>query len=111
MGDRPILICYSGTEDDGHAIEAAAALLGTRRAVVLNIAPAMTPAESFAAATSVLPGNAFEDLNTAGAREQARAGAELAARAGFEADARGDTAPSTGKASSASPTRSTRRRS
>jgi nucleotide-binding universal stress UspA family protein len=95
MSDGPILICYAGTEEDRHAIDAAGALLGGRRAVVLNVAPAMTPAESFAAATSVVPGNAFEGLNTAGSLEHARGGAELAVRAGFEADARGDTAPST----------------
>lgn len=95
MDDAPILICYDGTDEAGRAIGAAAALLGRRRAVVLDIGPLLTTAESFAAVSSVVPGNAFEELNEAGALERARAGAELAREAGFDAEARGDLAAPT----------------
>jgi nucleotide-binding universal stress UspA family protein len=95
MDQAPILICYDGSDAAGRAIDAAAALLGPRRAVVLDIGPLLTTAESFAAVSSVVPGTAFEDLNTADALERARAGAELARQAGFEAEARGDLAAPT----------------
>src|SRR5262249_27159394 len=95
MNDAPILICYVGSEEDRVAIDAAAKLFGRRRAVVLDVAPAMTKAESFAALSSVVPGNAFEDLNAAGALERAQAGAELARERGFAAEPRGDVASST----------------
>jgi nucleotide-binding universal stress UspA family protein len=95
MDDSPILICYVGSAEDRMAIDAAARLLGPRRAVVLDVAPAMTAAESVAALSSVVPGNAFEDLNTAAADERAQAGAELARRAGFSAEARGSVGSST----------------
>jgi nucleotide-binding universal stress UspA family protein len=95
MDDAPILICYDGSDAAGRAIDAAAALLGPRRAVVLDIGPVLTTAESFAAVSSVVPGTAFEDLNMADALERARAGAELARQAGFEAEPRGDLATPT----------------
>jgi len=95
MNDAPVLICYVGSEEDRVAIDAAAGLLGPRRAVVLDVAPAMTKAESYAALSSVVSGNAFEDLNAAGAIERAQAGAELAREAGFSAEPRGDVASST----------------
>jgi hypothetical protein len=44
-----ILICYSGSEDAERAVDTAAALLGSREAVVLTMAPAMTFAEGVAA--------------------------------------------------------------
>jgi nucleotide-binding universal stress UspA family protein len=95
MPETEILICYDGSDEAGHAIEVAAALLGQRRAVVLDIAPVLTTAESLATISSVVPGTAFEDLNTDDAVERARAGVELAGRAGFAASARGETAPTT----------------
>jgi hypothetical protein len=66
-----------------------------------------TVAESMAATSSVVPGNAFEDLNSAEARRIAGRGAEIARSAGFEAEPRGELASATGKGSSALPTSST----
>jgi nucleotide-binding universal stress UspA family protein len=90
MSDAPILICYDGSDGSHRAIESAAALLGPRRAVVLDIGPPLTAAESYAALSPVLPGEAFEELNEADALRRARVGAERARRAGFEAEARAD---------------------
>ena len=92
MRDTQILICYDGSDEAHHAIDVAAELLGPRRAVVLDIGPVLTTAESFATLSSVVPGTAFEDLNEDDALQRARAGAELAGRAGFTAQARGETA-------------------
>jgi nucleotide-binding universal stress UspA family protein len=95
MSDAPILICYDGSEDADRAIDSAAALLGPRRAVVLNVGPPLTRAESYAALSPVLPGEAFEDVNAEAALESATTGAEHARRAGFEAEARDDIATPT----------------
>jgi nucleotide-binding universal stress UspA family protein len=86
--NEPILICYDGSDDSERAVDAAAMLFGTRSAVVLDVAPAMTVAESVVATTWVVPGDAFEGLNEAGARERAEAGAAHARRAGLEAEPR-----------------------
>jgi len=86
--EKPILICYDGSADATRGVETAAALLSTRRAVVLNIGSVLTAAESAAAVSSVVPGNAFEDLNTAAAHETAAHGAEIARSAGLDAEAR-----------------------
>src|SRR6266540_81615 len=88
MDDAPILICYDGSADSDRAIEAAAALLGSRRAVVVDIGPTLTAAESVAAVSAVVPGDAFEDLNMDSALEKARAGADRAREAGFRAEPR-----------------------
>src|SRR5215471_9611524 len=90
MDDAPILICYDGSADSDRAIEAAARLLGPRRAVVVDIGPTLTAAESVAALSSVVPGTAFDDLNTDSALEKAKAGAERARKAGFEAEPRAE---------------------
>jgi nucleotide-binding universal stress UspA family protein len=90
MDDAPILICYDGSADSDRAIEAAAVLLGPRRAVVVCVEPTLTAAESVAAVSAVVPGNAFEDLNTDSAMEKARAGAIRAREAGFEAEPRAE---------------------
>jgi nucleotide-binding universal stress UspA family protein len=90
MNDAPILICYDGSVDSDRAIEAAAALLGPRRAVVVAIGATMTAAESVAAISAVVPGDAFEDLNMNGALEKARAGADRAREAGFRAEPRAE---------------------
>jgi nucleotide-binding universal stress UspA family protein len=92
MGDAQILICYDGSDEARHAIDVAAELLGPRRAVVLDVGPVLTTAESFATLSSVVPGTAFEDLNADDALERARDGAERASRAGFTAHPRGETA-------------------
>jgi len=95
MEEAPILICYDGSADSDRAIETAATLFGGRRAVVADIGPMLTGAESVAALESVIPGTAFEDLNTDSALEIARAGAERARRAGFDAEARAELSSAT----------------
>jgi nucleotide-binding universal stress UspA family protein len=90
-----ILICYDGSAGADRAIDVAAALLGPRDAVVLDVAPAMTFAEGVAATSSIVPGGAFEDLNQADALRLAEAGAERARRAGLRAEARGTMASTT----------------
>jgi nucleotide-binding universal stress UspA family protein len=89
MPDAPILICYDGSDGAHRAIEVAAALLGPRRAVVLDIGPQLTPGESVAALSPVAPASTFAELNADDARRRAREGAERARLAGFTADARG----------------------
>ncbi len=95
MEEAPILICYDGSADSDRAIETAASLFGGRRAVVADIGPMLTAAESVAALESVIPGAAFEDLNTDSALKIARAGAERARRAGFDAEARAELSSAT----------------
>jgi len=87
MDDRPVLICYDDSDAARRAIDVAATILGPRRAVVLDVGPYVTPAESIALASSVVPGAAFEEVNEADARQRARAGADRAREAGFAADA------------------------
>ena len=88
MTDGPILFCYDGSDNADHAIEVTGGLLGRRRSVVLDVGPPLTPAESLAMVSPVVPGAAFEELNTADALTRARAGAEHARTAGFDAEAR-----------------------
>ena len=95
MNDAPILICYDGSTDAQRAIEAGADLLGSRRAVVLDVGSPLTPAESLVVTAPVTPGAAFGALNEDDARQRARAGAELARRAGFDADSRAELASPT----------------
>jgi nucleotide-binding universal stress UspA family protein len=83
MDDGPILLCYDGSEGSNRAIEVAAALLGPGPAVVLDIGPPLTTAESLAMLSPVVPGQAFEDLNTSESLNRAQIGAERAERAGF----------------------------
>ena len=95
MNDAPILICYDGSDDAQRAIDAAADLFGARRAIVLDVGPPLTAAESLAVMAPVTPGAAFEELNEDDARQRARAGAGLARRAGFTAEARAGLAAPT----------------
>jgi nucleotide-binding universal stress UspA family protein len=95
MGDAPILICYDGSDGSHRAIEAAAELLGPRRAVVLDVGPPLTAAESLAVMGPVTPAAAFEELNVDDALKRARVGAEHARRAGFEAAPRAGLAAPT----------------
>jgi nucleotide-binding universal stress UspA family protein len=88
MNDAPILICYDGSEDSDLAIEVAAALLGHRRAVVLDVGPPVTALESMAMVGPVAPAAQFEEVNEDDALRRARVGADRARRAGFDADAR-----------------------
>jgi nucleotide-binding universal stress UspA family protein len=95
MNDAPILICYDGSENARNAIEAAAELLGPKRAVVLDVASPLTTAESLALVSSVVPGGAFEQLNEAAATETANDGVARAQAAGFDASARAGVAAPT----------------
>jgi nucleotide-binding universal stress UspA family protein len=88
MTNEPIVICYDGSRGAGRAIQAAAALLGPRRSVVVDVAPPMTPAESLATISPIVPGAAFEQLNTADAGRVAAEGAQLARASGFVAEPR-----------------------
>ena len=80
MNEAPLLICYDDSTGARHAVESAATLFPGRRAVVLDVAPAVTAQESLADLAPVIPN--FEEINTADALSKARVGAELA-RAGW----------------------------
>src|SRR5262249_20225774 len=95
MNTDAILICYDGSSGAAHAIEVAAALLGPRRSVVVDVAPPITSAESLATVSSVVPGDAFEELNRADASRVAAQGAQLARASGFDAEARATLAAPT----------------
>jgi nucleotide-binding universal stress UspA family protein len=95
MNEIPILICYDGSEGAHRAIDAAAALLGPHRAVVLDIGPPITPVESLATIASAAPVATFEEDNAEGALRWAQIGAELARGAGFDAEPRGAVAAPT----------------
>jgi nucleotide-binding universal stress UspA family protein len=86
MTNAPILICYDGSDEARHAIRAAAALLGPRRAIVLDVAPILTMSESVAMTSSVVPGAAFMDMNEADGRARADEGTAIARGEGFEAE-------------------------
>jgi nucleotide-binding universal stress UspA family protein len=88
MNDAPILICYDGSDDAARGIETAAKLLGARRAVVLDIGSVISPDESLATISVVVPGEALEELNEAQAGDVAIRGAEIARASGFDAEAR-----------------------
>jgi nucleotide-binding universal stress UspA family protein len=88
MDNGSILICYDGSDGADHAIDVAATLLGPRHAIVLDVGPLITAAESLATLSPVVLGAAFDELNTEDALNRARAGAVRAERAGFSAEAR-----------------------
>jgi nucleotide-binding universal stress UspA family protein len=92
-----ILICYDGSNEAKRAVDTAAALLGPRHAVVLNVAPAITFAEGMATTSALVPGSAFEGLSKADALLRAEAGAARARRAGLDAEPRVTPASSTWK--------------
>ena len=92
---QQILICYDASQDAERAVDTAAALLGPRRAVVLNVAPPMSCGEGIAATSSLAPGGTFEDVNHVQAIRRAEEGAELARSAGFDAEARAEIASTT----------------
>jgi nucleotide-binding universal stress UspA family protein len=95
MLNSPILICYDGSDGAERAIDVAADLLGPRHAVVLDVGPPLTAAESLAVMSPVAPGTTFEELNVDDARRRAREGAERARHAGFVAEARAELAAPT----------------
>jgi len=55
--ERPILICYDGSEDARRAVAAAADLLAHRETVILDVTPPLTVEEEEAALTPVIPDN------------------------------------------------------
>jgi nucleotide-binding universal stress UspA family protein len=95
MPERPILICYDGSPESRAAIDAAAGLLGPRRAVVLDVAPYLTFAEGAAVSTPFAPASAFEDENVTAARTHADEGTARARAAGFDAGSLADSASPT----------------
>jgi nucleotide-binding universal stress UspA family protein len=98
MSTAPILICYDGTDEARHAIESAAALLGPRPAIVLDVTPILTLSESVAATSPVVPGAAFMELNEDDANRRAAEGPAIARRAGFQAEPRADVSEPTWEA-------------
>jgi nucleotide-binding universal stress UspA family protein len=92
VNDRAILICYDGSESARRSIPAARDVLGPRRAVVLDIAPVLTAAESHAVMASAIGGFEFEELNAAEALQRAIEGAHLARVAGFDVEPRSELA-------------------
>ncbi len=98
MSTAPILICYDGTDEARHAIESAAALLGPRRAIVLDVTPILTLSESVAATSPVVPGAAFMELNEDDAQARAAEGTAIARSAGFQAEPRSDVSEPTWEA-------------
>ena len=88
MNNDPIVICYDGSPGADRAIEAAAKLLGPRSSVVVDVAPPITPVESIATISPVVPSAAFEQVNVEDASDVAARGAQLARASGFEAEAR-----------------------
>ena len=90
MNDRPILICYDGSDNARRGIDVAADLLGPRRAIVLDIAPYLTGVETYAVMGSPLGAAEVEKMNAADAMERAKEGAELARAAGFTAEPRSE---------------------
>jgi nucleotide-binding universal stress UspA family protein len=90
MNSEPILICYDGSQGAEHSFHAAAALLAGRKAIVADIGPVLTGAESYAAVTPGINIALLEQENLTAAMELAERGAELARRAGFDAEARAE---------------------
>jgi nucleotide-binding universal stress UspA family protein len=93
--DGPLLICYDGSPESALGIDVAAKLMTSRQAVVLNVGLPLTGSESFAALSSVVPGDAFEELNEVDALRLARDGAMRAQEAGFAAEPRASLAAPT----------------
>jgi nucleotide-binding universal stress UspA family protein len=85
MDDVPILICYDGSPGAERAIAAAASLLPNRRAIILDVAPPLTVAETYVA-LGPIPAE-LEDINLDSAHERAEAGATAARKAGLNAQA------------------------
>jgi nucleotide-binding universal stress UspA family protein len=98
MPDKPLLICYDGSGEADRAIDAAATLLTLHRAIILDVGPPLTEAESVAALSPVMPGGTFEELNLDDAPRRARAGADRARDAGFAAEAHAGVAAPTWEA-------------
>jgi nucleotide-binding universal stress UspA family protein len=85
-----ILICYDGSESAVRSIHVAAELLTGRDAVVVDIGPVLTGAESYAAISPGVDMALLQKLNLDGALERAEEGTKLARRAGFHAEPRAE---------------------
>jgi nucleotide-binding universal stress UspA family protein len=95
MKNGAILICYDGSEGARRSIRAAADALGPRHAVVLDVAPVLTAAESYAVMASAIAGAEFEELNATEGLARATEGAVLARAAGFTAEPHSEVAAPT----------------
>jgi hypothetical protein len=105
-GDNaPLLICYDGSPAAARAIETAAALLGPRRAVVLDVASSLTLARSVAAAYWAMAGADLEETDAGEGARVAEESTEIARSSGFDAVARETRAVRTWEGSSRLPTR------
>ena len=94
MDERPILICYDGSEDSRRAIAAAGDLLAHRRAVVLEVTPPLTVEEEEAALlTPAIPDTVEQRVRDV--RVLAHRGVQLARAEGLEAEERVDVAAPT----------------
>ena len=87
MNDRPLLICYDGSEGAGRAIDVAGTLFPGDGAVVLDVV-GVTTEESLAATSWVVPD--FEELNISEGQARARQGVARAQEAGLVAQPRTD---------------------
>ncbi len=87
--DGPLLLCYDGSEGAEHAVENAASLLVSRRALVLNVwEPSALPGSSAWTGAST-EGIDFVEVDRAAAEhggEVASEGARIAQAAGMEAE-------------------------
>lgn len=92
--ERPVLICYDGSDGARGAIPAAASLLLERHAVLLDVGPPLTAAESTVVTVSPYAPD-FVPENEEVAHERARSGLEQAREAGFEATADAEVAAPT----------------
>jgi len=92
MSGERILICYDGSESAERSFDAAAGVLAGRDAIVVDIGPVLTSAQSYAAVTPGIDIALLEEANLDAALERAEQGAERARQAGFDAEARGDIA-------------------
>jgi nucleotide-binding universal stress UspA family protein len=79
--DRPVLICYDGSDGARRAIAVAGGLVPARRAIVIDVGPAH---ERYSGLYSGAEPHAAPD-NVEVALDRAQAGAEVARRAGFDA--------------------------
>jgi nucleotide-binding universal stress UspA family protein len=87
MPDAPLLLCYDGSDDAKHAIEEAASLFGSRRALVLSVWQDASAVPAFMWASGSVGG--FDELFAAardGAVRVADEGAALAVAAGLTAE-------------------------
>jgi nucleotide-binding universal stress UspA family protein len=85
MPDRPLLLCYDGSEDSKHAISEAAALFGSRAALVVSVWQDAAAMPSLAWIGPV--GDVDELLQAAqeNAEKLAAEGVQAATAAGFQA--------------------------